>query len=487
MTSLNFEGMEIIQESPVCWHIPASGAMRVPGKIYASAEIMQQIMREGESLRQVINVAMLPGVIKYSLAMPDIHWGYGFPIGGVAATGLRDGVISPGGVGYDINCGVRLVTTGLSYSEVAPHTEKLLERLFEDVPTGVGAGGGVKKRSRKEMSAILEEGAGWCVRNGLGEPADLEHTEENGCLQPADPARVSRRALERGENQLGSLGSGNHFLELQRVEQIFDPSLADQLGIFAGQVAVMIHCGSRGLGHQVCEDHLRSLARAGQKYGFHLPDRQLVCAPIDSPEGQDYLKAMAAAANFAWANRQAIMHLAGRSFLKALGIGASRLKFRLLYDVCHNIAKFETHQINGNQEKVCVHRKGATRAFPPEHPLLPAAFRKTGQPVLIPGDMGRYSYLAVGLPGSMLESFGSSCHGAGRLMSRHQARKHSGKSDLLAEMRRRGVHVRARGMRTVAEEMPHAYKDVSQVVAVMEQAGISKTVARLVPFGVIKG
>ncbi len=487
MVTLHYQDIEIRQISEVTWLIPPVRGMRVPGKIFADRRMMEKILAEAESLKQVINVAMLPGIRKYSLAMPDIHWGYGFPIGGVAATDLEEGVVSPGGVGYDINCGVRLVRTRLSYPDVKPYLEQLVQNLFRDVPTGVGAAGAIGKLGKKEMNKLLRMGSRWCLERGYASEADLECTEEGGALASAQPEDVSARARERGADQVGTLGSGNHFLEVQVVEDIYDAPAAETLGLFPGQVVVMIHCGSRGLGHQVCDDYLRILSRAAHRYGIQLPDRQLACAPIQSEEGRQYLGAMAAAANFAWANRQVIMHLARNSFLRTLGVSPRDLGFSLLYDVCHNIAKIEEHRIDGQVEKVCVHRKGATRAFPPGHPLTPAPYREVGQPVLIPGDMGRYSFVAVGQAAAMEESFGSSCHGAGRVMSRSKAKKAGKGRDLLGEMRKRGVVVQARGMRTVAEEMPEAYKDVSEVVEVMHRAGISKKVAKLTPIGVIKG
>ncbi len=487
MKTWTYRNIKIEQVGEVSWLIPPQQGMRVPGKVFASEKMMEDIIREEESLQQVINVAMLPGIQKYSLAMPDIHWGYGFPIGGVAATDVEEGVISPGGVGYDINCGVRVARTNLEISDIRPSLEKLVQRLFQNVPTGVGASGAIHRLSGKEMNRVLRQGARWCVENGFGSPQDLECTEENGCLESADPDAVSSRAKERGQTQLGTLGSGNHFLEVQMVEELFDPQAAAALGLFPGQIVVMIHCGSRGVGHQICEEHLRVLGQASQKYGIHLPDRQLACAPIRSREGREYLAAMAAAANFAWANRQVIMCKAKQSFLETLDISERDLGFRLIYDVCHNIAKFEKHDIDGQERTVCVHRKGATRAFPPGHPLTPPPYQNVGQPVLIPGDMGRYSFISVGQPPAMTESFGSSCHGAGRIKSRNQAKKEAQGRDLMAEMRKMGVVVQARGMRTVAEEMPFAYKDVATVVDVMHRAGISKKVAKLVPVGVIKG
>lgn len=487
MTTLTYRDYEVQQQGEVVWVIPPRKGMLVPGKIYASRKMMEEIIAEDESIQQVINVAMLPGVQKYSLAMPDIHWGYGFPIGGVAATDLAEGVISPGGVGYDINCGVRLARTNLSRSEIQDKLEKVVKALFNNVPTGVGASGAVRKMSRQEIKRILKDGAKWAVEYGYGKAEHLECTEEKGCLESADPDSVSNRAIERGQNQVGTLGSGNHFLEIQYVEEVYDQEAAQALGLFPEQIVIMIHCGSRGLGHQICDDYLRILANAISKYGIHLPDRQLACAPISSKEGQDYLGAMAAGANFAWANRQVIMHLAEKSLRDSLSISERELGFQLVYDVCHNIAKIEEHDINGQKKKVCVHRKGATRAFPPEHPLTPEKYRHVGQPVLVPGDMGRYSFVAVGTWKSMEETFGSTCHGAGRVKSRHKALKEGKGKDLLGEMRKLGVVVQARGMRTVAEEMPYAYKDVSAVVDVMHKAGISKKVAKLHPIGVIKG
>lgn len=487
MNTLNYNGIDVQQVGEVTWIVPQQQGMRVPGKIYADRKMMEEIIRENESIKQVMNVAMLPGIQKYSLAMPDIHWGYGFPIGGVAATDLEEGVISPGGVGYDINCGVRLARTNLEYPEIKKSMEQLVQSLFKNVPTGVGSSGAIKKLSKKELNRVLQNGSRWCLDNGFATPGDLECTEENGTLQSAIPDYVSERAKERGYSQVGTLGSGNHFLELEVVEEIYDAEAAEALGLFTGQIVMMIHCGSRGLGHQVCEDNLRMLANASNKYGIHLPDRQLACAPIQSEEGQRYLGAMAAAANFAWANRQVIMSQAQKSFFETLNISPKDLGFRLIYDVCHNIAKIEEHDVDGKMRKVCVHRKGATRAFPPHHPLTPDKYKEVGQPVLIPGDMGRYSFVSVGQQASMLESFGSSCHGAGRVKSRQKAKKEAQGRDLLAEMKKMGVVIQARGMRTVAEEMPHAYKDVSRVVDIMHRAGITKKVAKLVPVGVIKG
>lgn len=487
MVTLTYHNIKIKQIDDFVWEVPQHGQMRVPGRIYASRKMMESIIGEEESIKQVINVATLPGIQKYSLAMPDIHWGYGFPIGGVAATDLDEGVISPGGVGYDINCGVRLVRTNLNQQEVEKKMERIVKSLFAHVPTGVGSSGAVKKLSSKETKQVLRNGAEWAVENGFGSKSDLDHTEERGRLKNADTDVVSNRAIERGQNQIGTLGSGNHFLEVQIVDEIYDEKAATAFGLFLNQMVVMIHCGSRGLGHQVCDDYLRILSGTLAKYQIHLPDKQLTCAPIKSSEGRNYLDAMAAAANFAWANRQVIMGLTKKSLTKSLNISERELGFGLVYDVCHNIAKVEEHRVNGGIKKVCVHRKGATRAFPPGHPLTPDSYKVIGQPVIVPGDMGRYSFVAVGCEKAMEDTFGSTCHGAGRVKSRHKALKEGKGRDLIGEMKKLGVVVHARGMRTIAEEMPYAYKDVSMVVEAMHKSGISKKVAKLRPIGVIKG
>ncbi len=468
------------------WEIPRQGGMRVPGRIYATEKLLSDL-KEDNSLRQVMNVAHLPGIVGYSLAMPDIHWGYGFPIGGVAAMDFDDGVISPGGVGYDINCGVRLVKTNLAFGAIREKIPRLVDTLFSLIPSGVGAEGAIPKLSKGDEKRLLREGARWAVEQGYGQQEDLEYMEEGGRLQSADAELLSERALERGLKQVGTLGSGNHFLEIGRVEEIYLPPAAQALGLFADQVVVLIHTGSRGLGYQTCEDSLRRMNQAMAKYDIQLPDRQLACTPIQSPEGQDYLAAMASAANYAWANRQVIMSQAEQAFMKALDISPRELSFSLIYDVCHNIAKIEEHVVDGKRRRLCVHRKGATRAFPPGHPQTPGAYQQLGQPILIPGDMGRYSYLLVGTEAAMEKTFGSTCHGAGRAMSRTQSKKQSRSINIDQEMMRRGVVARYRGRATMAEEMPHAYKDVAEVVETMDRAGISKKVARFRPVGVIKG
>jgi tRNA-splicing ligase RtcB (3'-phosphate/5'-hydroxy nucleic acid ligase) len=484
---MNINGIEINQIDEMLWEIPKSGGMNVPGRIYASRNMMEGSIQNDEALKQVVNVARLPGIIKYSLAMPDIHWGYGFPIGGVAATSLDDGVISPGGVGYDINCGVRLARTSLEYEPNKKQIQKLIENLFKDVPTGVGSSGAIKKLSSSEIKKILRTGSQWAVENNLGTPEDITFTEEHGRLNNGDPSAVSGRAIERGLDQAGTLGSGNHFLEVDVVENVYNTAAAEAFGIFKGQIVILIHTGSRGLGYQVCDDYLKLLLKGEKNFNFNLPDKQLACAPVKSEAGQNYLSAMKCAANFAWNNRQIIMHLAKKCFMSTYNISEQELGFKLVYDVCHNIAKIEEHQIDGIYKKVCVHRKGATRSFPPGSLEIPEAYRTVGQPVLIPGDMGRYSYITVGSQKSMDETFGSSCHGAGRLQSRHQALKEGKGRDLINELNKKGVIIQAKGLKTIAEEMPFAYKDVSEVVNVMHTSGISTKVAKLRPVGVIKG
>ncbi|HSN13529.1 MAG TPA: RtcB family protein, partial [Anaeromyxobacteraceae bacterium] len=459
------------------WEIPREGGMRVPGRVYSPGPPSP----DDAALRQVANMAHLPGILRFSLAMPDYHWGYGFPIGGVAATDADEGAVSPGGVGYDINCGVRVVTTGLDAEELRPRLHAVVAQLYRDVPVGVGASHAIPRLSPRELSEVMTEGARWAVRRGFRAAADdAERCEEGGALRGADPELVSTRARERGEDQLGTLGSGNHFLELDRVAEIYDAEAAACFGLREGAVALQIHSGSRGLGYQVCDDFLAELtprlASWGPDYGS-LPDRQLACAPIGSDPGRRYLAAMSASANFAWANRQVMTGLAVRALLHALGASERELSARLLYDVCHNVAKLEEHEVDGVQRRVLVHRKGATRAFGPGDPRVPEPYRAVGQPVLIPGDMGRYSYVLAGTARAMEETFGSSCHGAGRLLSRHAALRLARGRSIGAELRARGIEVIARVRKTLGEEMSEAYKDVARVVAVMAAAGISRLVA----------
>jgi tRNA-splicing ligase RtcB len=417
--------------------------------------------------------------------MPDIHWGYGFPIGGVAATDPREGgVISPGGVGYDINCGVRLCVTPFVVEEVQPHIEAIVTKLFQAIPCGVGSEGGIGRVTRKELDQVMVEGAGWSIRRGLGRKEHLEATEERGQMAGADPGAVSERARERGLAQLGTLGSGNHFVEVEKVTEILDHQVAGALGLREGDVTLLIHTGSRGFGYQICDDYLKVMRRGTDRYQIALPDRQLACVPVESEEGRAYLSAMAAAANFAWANRQAIQGLAEEALAQGMGVSAHRARLRLIYDVCHNVAKMENHRLGGTERRLCVHRKGATRAHVPRGQKSPWSF---GQPVIVPGDMGTASYLCVGTEKSLDETFGSTCHGAGRVLSRTAARKKFAGRDLIRELRDDGITVMARGRGTLAEEMRGAYKDVAEVVETMEKAGISRRVARLEPIGVIKG
>ena len=467
------------------WELPKEGKMRVPARIYATENMLPAILSDNAP-QQAANVAHLPGIVKYSLAMPDIHWGYGFPIGGVAAFDVRDGVISPGGVGYDINCGVRLMASKLTRQEVEPRIEKLVAELFNNVPTGVGASGRLSV-TKNELQNVVSQGAKWAVNQGYGLPEDLEYIEEHGCIDGFDPDKVSQHAWERGRKQLGTLGSGNHFLEVGYVAEIYDEQAAAALGLFKDQITVIIHCGSRGFGYQVCDDYLVVMDHAVKKYGIELPDRQLACAPVDSPEGQDYLKAMRCAINYAFANRQVIAHYTRLAFEHALGKGPADIGLRVVYEVAHNIAKIETHEIDGRKMKLCVHRKGATRAFAPGMPEIPDAYKAVGQPVLIPGDMGRYSYVLVGTEKAMQETFGSTCHGAGRAMSRNKAKKTARGRDIGKELMKKGIFVMGASKRTIDEEIPEAYKDVANVVDACELAGISKKVAQLRPIGNIKG
>src|SRR5229473_1297060 len=487
MAKDNFHG-PLERVDATCWRIPKSykQGMRVDGLIFADEHLIDQIKGD-QAPEQVANVATLPGIQHASLAMPDIHWGYGFCIGGVCATDPDEGgVISPGGVGYDINCGVRLVRSNLYYQDVKPHLRNLVEELFRQVPTGVGKSGKYRF-DRKELKHLLAEGSSYVIGRGLGTPGDLEFTEAGGRLDGADPDSVTDRAQTRGADQCGTLGSGNHFLEVQVVDHVFDETAASAMGLEKDMVCVMIHSGSRGLGYQVCDDALAMLRKAPEKYGISLPDRQLACAPINSPEGQHYIAAMRAAANFAWCNRQLLMHQAREVFARVFGRSWQELQMNLIYDVCHNIAKLETHEVNGAQKKVWVHRKGATRAFPPGHPEIPAVYRKIGQPVIIPGDMGRASWVLVGQPGSMAMTFGTTCHGAGRAMSRTAAVKEAAGRRIDKELEAKGVIARAQSHRGLAEEQPKAYKNVDDVVDVVHNAGLSNKVARLRPIGVIKG
>ena len=470
------------------WEIPKTykAGMTVPGLIFASESMLNHIWQE-QVFQQVANVAFLPGIVNYSLAMPDIHWGYGFPIGGVAATRVTDGVISPGGVGFDINCGVRLLRTNLTEEEVRPKIEQLIAELYVNIPSGLGSKGKIRV-SEKELNEVLTKGSRWAVEKGFGEAEDIVVTEESGCLKGANPGKVSDKAKKRGIPQLGTLGSGNHFLELEVVDEIYDRDAAGAMGIDdVGQVLFLIHTGSRGFGHEVCSDYVRLLGEAVKRYGINLPDRQLACAPVNSPEGQDYLQAMACAANYAWTNRQCITHWTRESLIKVLGKSRKELGLEQIYDVCHNIAKLEEYPIDGKRQKLCVHRKGATRAFPAGHPDVPDVYRDIGQPVLIPGDMGRCSYIALGTETAMKESFGSTCHGAGRMQSRAAAKRSLRGADVVKALTAKGITVKAGSMGSLAEEASEAYKDVTEVVEITHKAGLSRKVARAIPVGVIKG
>ncbi|MFH1577917.1 MAG: RtcB family protein [Candidatus Omnitrophota bacterium] len=470
------------------WEIPKSykPGMRVPGLIYADEKLLKDI-RHDKALEQVANVAFLPGIVKYSLAMPDIHWGYGFPIGGVAATDIKaGGVISPGGVGFDINCGVRLLKTNFQYDEIKSKIKDLVYVMFSDIPSGGGSKGDIRVSTREERE-ILVKGAKWAVEKGYGTGEDLEYTEERGAMAGADPLAISERAYERGKAQSGTLGSGNHFLEIQAIDQLYDRDICDYLGLTLGQITIMIHSGSRGFGYQVCDEYSKGMIRCLSKYHINVPDRQLACAPVESLEGKQYLAAMKCAANYAWANRQCLMHLTRQVFEKVLGSSWQDMGMHLIYDVAHNIAKIEKHTVDGKEKTLCVHRKGATRAFAPGHPALPDRYKKIGQPVIIPGDMGRNSYLLVGTLKAMDETFGSACHGAGRVMSRTAALKTIDANKLMKQLEAKQIFVKASGRGTIVEEAPEAYKDVNDVVDVVANAGISRRVCRMRPLGVVKG
>jgi tRNA-splicing ligase RtcB len=480
------EGYRLERIDDYRWRVPRVGPMVTDGLVFADAELIPHIESD-KSLQQVANVACLPGIQGPSIAMPDIHWGYGFPIGGVAAFDLEEGVISPGGVGYDINCGVRLLRSDLTAEDVRPRLAKLMDRLYESVPSGVGAGRSDLKLSQSQVTQVLVKGAAWAVENGCGWSQDLERIEAGGRLPGAEPEYISDRAVERGRAQVGTLGSGNHFIEIGYVGEIYDEAAAATLGLWPGTVTAFIHSGSRGLGYQVCDDYLKTMLRASEKYGIVLQDRQLCSAPLQSAEAKRYLGAMRGAANYAFCNRQMMAHRVREAFAGIFKQSPERLGLRLVYDVAHNIAKFERHRVNGKEKEVCVHRKGATRAFPPGHADVPEIYRDVGQPIFIPGDMGRYSYVLVGTEGAFNETFGSTCHGAGRMMSRKQAKRTAKGRAIVRELEDRGILIRAASRATVDEEISEAYKDVKNVVEVVHRAGIGKMVAQLKPMGVLKG
>ncbi len=467
------------------WIVEKEKGMRVEGLVYATEKLLKK-MEEDQALKQVANVAHLPGIVGYSIGMPDLHWGYGFPIGGVAGISMHDGVISPGGVGYDINCGCRLLTSNIPYEEIKDRMEDLVSALFRDIPTGVGSEGEISL-PKKELKKVVKYGVEWAIKKGYMDEGDREYIEEWGLMEGADPEVISDRAYERGRSQLGTLGSGNHFLEIGVVTEIFDEKIAEAFHLKPGNVAFMIHSGSRGFGHQICDDYLKKMLSAFPDLISKLPDRQLVCAPIKSDMGRKYIAAMKGAANFAWVNRTIISHLLIESIEKFFRLSPKEHGIRLLYDVCHNIAKFEKHKVNGEEVELCVHRKGATRAFPKGDKRISHIFRETGQPVLIPGSMGEGSYVLVGLEKALEETFGSCCHGAGRMQSRHQAIKtHKGK-DIKSQLKKEGIIVMAKGKKTLLEEAPDAYKSVDEVVDVVVGAGLAKKVARIRPVGCIKG
>lgn len=473
--------------SQTLWEVPRSyrDDMRAPARIYADEALLEAALAD-KSVEQLVNSATLPGVVKVALAMPDIHQGYGFPIGGVVATRIREGVISPGGVGYDINCGVRLLASAALYEEVSPFLKELASALYGNCPSGVGAHGQLRLSDR-DLESVMACGARWALDRGFARREDLARTEEFGTISGADPAAVSDRACERGRRQIGTLGAGNHFIEVDRVAEVYDSRAAERLGLLPEQVVVQIHCGSRGFGHQVCEDYVRDFQQVVRYYGIELPDRELVCAPFDSPEGQQYLAAMACAANFAFVNRQVLAHNIRRSFEEVLAGRVPDFDLHQVYDIAHNMAKVEEHEFEGHRMRVCVHRKGATRAFGPGTPGLPDELRDLGQPVLIPGSMGTESYVLVGTTGAMQQTFGSTCHGAGRLLSRTKSKKMVRGERLRQELEGRGIVVRAGSMADFAEEAPLAYKDVARVVDIVQAAGIGRKVARLEPVAVIKG
>ncbi len=469
------------------WELPTSHdqRMQVPARVYGSNEVFEKAFRD-RSIEQLVNVSMLPGIVKWAMAMPDMHQGYGFPIGGVAAFRYDGGVISPGGVGYDINCGVRMLSSSMLYEEIEAELDTLATTLYRNCPSGVGGKGAVSL-SAKDLDRVLEVGAAWGVSKGYATRDDIARTESDGCLPGARADAVPDRAKKRGRPQLGSLGSGNHFLEIDVVDEVYDPEIADVFGLARGCVVVQIHCGSRGLGHEVCSQYLRRLQKVPHRYGLPIPDRELVAAPVDSPEGREYLAAMAAAANYAFANRQVLAHFVRRSFEQVLAGKVSDWRLHQVYDVTHNIAKVEQHEVEGRQMKLVVHRKGATRAFPPGHRELPEVYQATGQPVLVPGSMGTASYVLVGTATAMELTFGSTCHGAGRTMSRRQATRTVRGEKVRTDLGKQGITIRARSMRGLAEEAPLAYKDVDLVVDSVVGAGIARQVARVHPVAVIKG
>jgi tRNA-splicing ligase RtcB len=468
--------------SDFTWEIPQEGNMLVPGKIFASEKLLRQIITD-ESLHQVKNVATLPGILKYSIAMPDIHEGYGFPIGGVAAVDIDEGFISPGGVGYDINCGVRLLKTNLFYNDIKNKVDKILAKLFTTIPSGIGSKNAIKKLSNKEFIKVLKNGSQWAVENGFGIREDLNFTENNGYIENEGYKFVSERAVDRGKEQLGTLGSGNHFLEIDIVEKVFDKKFTDYFGLDNQQVLILFHTGSRGFGYQVCDDFLKLMRKNISKFNYNPPDKQLVALPFKSDIGQKYFNCMNSAANFAWANRQIIKSLIEKALLDSLNISPNQLKLEQIYDVSHNIAKIEKFY----NKKILVHRKGATRAFDKDSTDIPTEYKNIGQPIIIPGDMGSASYLLVGLANARTQSFASCCHGAGRVLSRKKAIKKFNNHEIVENLKNKGIYILAKNKRTIAEEVPEAYKDIDEVVKVVSQCGLAEKVAKFKPIAVIKG
>jgi tRNA-splicing ligase RtcB len=479
--------LDMIKISDYEWEIPQSYRqdMRVPVRIFATRRLLEAVM-DDKSLEQAVNSATLPGLVGHVIVMPDMHQGYGFPIGGVAATRYPEGVISPGAIGYDINCGVRLLASQIEYESIREHLDDLATALNHYCPSGVGTKGHLRV-DIAELDQVCRQGSRWAEKKGYATEADVRRTEENGCLEGADPGHVSKKAKERGRGQIGTLGAGNHFIEVDVVEQVFDDRAANAMGLVEGNLVLQIHCGSRGFGHQICTDYVRDFQGAVRRYNIKLPDRELVCAPLDSPEGKNYLAAMRSAANYAFVNRQVLAHYARRAFEETLAGKVNNWHLYQVYDIAHNMGKVETHEIEGQRLKVCVHRKGATRAFGPGFEGLPEEYRKIGQPVLVPGSMGTGSWVLVGTEDSMKRSFGSSCHGAGRVMSRSKAKKTVWGEDLRSSLEASGIHIRAGSMAGLAEEAPQAYKDVDDVVNTVSGAGIARKVARLVPVAVVKG
>jgi tRNA-splicing ligase RtcB (3'-phosphate/5'-hydroxy nucleic acid ligase) len=487
-SSRSSSSIPVKQIAPNIWEVPQDfqPGMKVPARIYADEDLLAK-MRTDRTIQQCVNVAHLDGIYNYSITMPDGHEGYGFPIGGVAATDYDEGLISPGGVGYDINCGVRLIRTNLTEDEVRPQLPKLVDTIFNFIPSGLGSRGQIKL-TPMELDKAVTDGLDWAIDKGYAWPEDPKTIEEEGCMETADPSKVSNTAKSRGAPQLGSLGSGNHFIEIERANKIFDKPVAERLGIHKeGQILVLIHTGSRGYGHQTCSDYLKVMERAISKYNVHLPDRELAACPSKSAEAEDYIAAMSAACNFAWVNRQMITHWTRQAFEKVFQRTADTLDMKIVYDVCHNVAKVESHKIDGNSTKVIVHRKGATRSFPPGHPDVPAEYRDIGQPVLIPGSMGTSSWVLIGTPRAMELSFGTTAHGAGRFMSRSAAKRKWRGAELKRSLENRGIVIRAASMEVVAEEAPEAYKDVDRVAEVSHQLGIGNKVVRMTPIGVAKG